>query len=463
MLKLFRALIAFVMVLSLVLVAAPQVSAQAVTPPDAFLCSQHGGTFTIDGEGSNICYWIPALWNRDLVVFAHGYVDPRMEVGIPWDQLLLPDGTSLPGTINKLGYAFAVTSYSKNGLAVKEGVEGVFRLVKIFRDAKPFTRRVFLVGASEGGLVTTLAIERDAQNVARVFSGGMSTCGPVGDFERQVNYWGDFRLIFDHYFPGVIPSPQTVNNPVINISPELITAWSTPQPQPLPAIPGPLQAGVVQALTNNPQAALKLIAVTQAPVDPKDLEKTVGETTLGVLGYNITSTDEGRQELSGDPNVNLSTNLGSPYSNVGRKFVDPDGSPIDAPVYEPDPLALQEIARNYTTSGNIQVPLVGLHTLRDPIVPYWQELLYRAKTLQAGTAWRFINIPVARYGHCNFKASEAIFAFVVMVFRATFNMPPLSQVQAALPDATSQQEFQELVDANPELFGTQIFIPLLRR
>jgi hypothetical protein len=463
--RLVRLLIVLSFVLGLVPVGVNPASAQAILPQDAVLCSQLGGTFTMDSDGSAICYWVPTGWNRDLVVFAHGYMDPRMEVGIPWDQLVLPDGTSLPGIINRLRYAFAVTSYRKNGLAVKEGIEGVFNLVSLFREAKPLTRRIYLVGVSEGGLVTTLAMEKDAKNPVRIFSGAMSTCGPVGDFTKQVNYWGDFRLIFDHYFPGVIPVPPGVTNPVININPDVIANWSTLQPQPLPALPGPLQAGVIQALISNPDAATKLIAITQAPVDPSDLEKTVGETTLGLLGYDITSTNEGRQELSGDLNVDLNSNLGSPYSNMGRSFREPDGTPILVDTYAPDPNALAEIYQNYNTSGYIKAPLVGLHTLGDPIVPFWHELLYRIKTLKAGTAWRFIDIPVNRYGHCNFKVSEAIFGFVVMVFRGTFSLPMLAEVKAALPDAASQQEFQDLIDANPELFQTptQLYIPFVQR
>jgi len=463
MFRIVRILTVLALVLGLMPLASAPAAAQAEIPRDAALCSQLGGTFSMDSDGSMICYWVPARWNQDLVVFAHGYVDPRMGVGIPWDQLALPDGTSLPGIVNAMRYAFAVTSYSKNGLAVREGVEGVFKLVSVFKDARPATRRVFLIGVSEGGLVTTLAIEKDAKNVTRTFSGGLSACGPVGDFTRQVNYWGDFRLIYDHYFQDVIPVPPGVTNPVINIHPDAIAAWSTLQPQPLPALPGPLQAQVVLGLMSHPDSAGKLIAVTQAPVDPANLEQTVGETTLGILGYNLTSTNEGRQELSGNPAVDLNTQVGSPYSNVGREFHEPDGTPILVSTYAPDPLALAEIYRNYSTSGYIKAPLVGLHTLGDPIVPFWHELIYRFKTLQAGTAWRFVNIPVNRYGHCNFKASEAIFGFVVMVFRATNKMSILTEAQAALPDAASQQEFQALVDANLDLIEVKLYVPLLQR
>ncbi len=463
MLKMLRILMILALSLGWAGQASAPAAAQEVLPPDALICSQYGGVFITDGAGSNVCYWIPPLWNQDLVVFAHGYVEPRMDVGIPWDQLVLPDGTSLPKIINILRYAFAVTSYSKNGLAVKEGIDAVFNLASVFKQAYPTTRRVFLTGVSEGGLVTTLAMEKDAQSLERAFSGGLSACGPVGDFVRQMAYWGDFRLLFDHYFPGVNLNPLGVSNPAINISPDVIAAWSTPMPQPQPSQPGPLQAAVLQALASNPTAAMKLITVSQAPLDPLNLETSVGLSTLGILGYNILATNEGRQELSGDPYVDLSTNLGSPYDNTGRVFYDPDGTLIDLPDYAIDPAALNEIGSNYTTNGYIRAPLVGLHTLNDPIIPYWHELIYRVKTLKAGTALRFVNVAVRRYGHCNFKASEAIFAFVVMVFRATYTLPSTELVQEALPDAGAWAEYQALLEANPELLKVQVYIPFIQR
>jgi hypothetical protein len=463
MLKMLRLIMILVISLGWAGQAAAPAAAQDFPPPDAIICTQMGGVFTTDGAGSNICYWIPPLWNQELVVFAHGYVEPRMEVGIPWDQLVLPDGTSLPGIINTLRYAFAVTSYPKNGLVVKEGVNAVFNLVNVFKQSYPITRRVFLTGVSEGGLVTTLAMEKDARSLNRVFSGAISACGPVGDFTRQMAYWGDFRLLFDHYFPNVIPIPPEVSNPAINIAPEVIASWSTPMPQPQPALPGPLQAAVLQALASNPTNALKLIAASQATVDPLNLDASVGLSTLGILGYNILATNEGRQELSGDPLVDLNTNAGSPYDNIGRVFYDPDGTLIDLPDYAIDPAALYEIGLNYTTNGYIRAPVVGLHTLGDPIVPYWHELIYRAKTLKSGTTLRFLNIAVRRYGHCNFKASEAVFAFIVMIFRATYTTLSNDLVQQALPDAEAQAEYQVLLEGNSELLKLQIYIPFIQR
>src|SRR5512147_83508 len=70
---------------------------------------------------------LPATF--DLVVFAHGYVPPGAPMTQYYTQLQLSDGQFLPLVVNGLGHAFASTSYSKNGLAVKEGLADTVRLV----------------------------------------------------------------------------------------------------------------------------------------------------------------------------------------------------------------------------------------------------------------------------------------------------------------------------------------------
>ena len=67
---------------------------------------------------------------------------------------------------------------------------------------------MYLVGVSQGGLVCTLAVEQNPG----IFSGGLSLCGPIGDFRRQINYWGDFRVAFDYFFPNVIPFSDNPDN-----------------------------------------------------------------------------------------------------------------------------------------------------------------------------------------------------------------------------------------------------------
>ena len=70
------------------------------------------------GALSRIC--VPAQgWNGSLIVYAHGYVAFNEPLG--FYNLELPDGTYLPDLVQSLGFAFATTSYRRNGLAILEG------------------------------------------------------------------------------------------------------------------------------------------------------------------------------------------------------------------------------------------------------------------------------------------------------------------------------------------------------
>ena len=189
--------------------------------------------------GALALYCVPAAWNGDLLVYAHGYVAASEPIGLA--HLTLPDGTSLPGFVQDLGYAFATTSYRVNGLAVLEAVEDVQQLVAGFAQ---FSGRAaghtYLVGVSEGGAVAALAAERSRG----VFSGALALCGPYGDFRRQVDYVGDFRVVFDYFFPGILPGSA------VEIPQEAMSNW--------PA----LSQAVAAAVASRPDAAAELLAGT---------------------------------------------------------------------------------------------------------------------------------------------------------------------------------------------------------
>jgi hypothetical protein len=63
--------------------------------------------------------------------------------------------------------------------------------------------------------------------------------------------------------------------------------------------------------------------------------------------------------------------------------------------------------RPYITTGNPTIPVVGLHTTGDDVVPFSQELLYWGKVTFGGSG-SYTPLPVFRYGHCNFTTAELV-------------------------------------------------------
>jgi len=365
------------------------------------------------GAVTRICMPAAVPWNGDLVVFAHGYVSPTAGApAIPEDQLTLPDGTSLPGIVNGLGFAFATTSYSKNGLAIVEGVRDVREVVDVFTTSQRAPDHVYLVGASEGGIVTALAVEQAPE----VFSGGLAACGPVGDFRRQINYWGDFRVLFDYYFPHMLPGTA------VNVPPEVLARWDSYY---VPLISA--------AVASRPAALDALLRVSRAPFDPADA-KTKVETVIGLLWYNAFATRDGIATLGGQPFDN-STRF---YTGSGNDFL----LNLRVKRYRADLRALQAIEADYQTSGRLARPLVTLHTTGDPIIPYWHEPRYALKALVAGSGLLHANLPVFRYGHCRFDAAQALIGFGLLVLEVQFQ--ELLNTEGAVTAASVEQRYPTL-------------------
>jgi hypothetical protein len=369
---------------------------------------------TVAGAETLIC--VPDGWNRRLVVFAHGYVAPDEPVEIPWAQLQI-DGTTIPDLVTGLRFAFATTSYRRNGLAVLEGVQDVRELVAAFaRGAWGGPDYVYLVGASEGALVTTLAVEQYPGE----FSGGLATCGPVGNFRGQVNYWGDFRVLFDYYFPRMLP-PSAVNVPQ-----DVRDRWDTYY--------APL---IGAAVASRPAALDALLRVSRAPFDPGRPESKV-ETVLGLLWYNVFATMDGISTLGGQPFDNTTRF----YTGSGHDFL----LNLRVGRYRASAQALMEIEANYQTSGRLARPLVTLHTTGDPIVPYWHEPLYSLKALLGGSGLLHTNLPVFRYGHCSFEPAEALVGLGLLVLKAEGR--GLQNAERVLTTESSRERYRSLSGAN---------------
>jgi pimeloyl-ACP methyl ester carboxylesterase len=343
----------------------------------------HDATLSSTGALTRVCF--PESWNGELVLYAHGYVAAGEPLSLPDDQVA---GQSVSGTVNGLGYAYATTSYRANGLVADVGAEDIAQVAEeVARRFRPVPSRSFVVGVSEGGLVAALAAELRPD----LFAGGVAACGPVGDFAAEIDYLGDFRVVFDYFFPGVIPGSP------VDVPESVRSQWNA---QYVPA--------VLAAIEADPSATAQLLAVTGAPYDDAD-PSTVGNTVLGVLWYDIFALHDATERLGGQP-----------YENVGRVYQgSADDAALNAGVVRvtADADGRAGLSR-FETSGDLGVPLVTLHTTGDPIVPFSQESGYAGRVSDAGQSDRLEQQAVTRYGHCAFAAAELLAAFGAMVAAA---------------------------------------------
>jgi pimeloyl-ACP methyl ester carboxylesterase len=302
--------------------------------------------------------------------------------------------------ITAQGYYFATSSFRSNGLVVQDAIADLKNVAETakaqIRQEHPLLLlgiKVILAGVSEGGLITTLSLERDPS----YYAGGLAMCGPIGDFQQQINYLGDFRTVFDVYDANIYNSLlSTYNSDVVTIPTQLIYDWYQDT--------GGVKSSLLDTITNsaNLSATLNLLDAVGAPYESNNIIPSVKSTVSGLLDYNIFATMEGQEVLGGNP-----------YSNQIMYYLSNEFPDINDLVkrYTADLTALTNLAQ-YETSGNLSAPLVVFYTIYDPIVSYRQGFLYSRKISPDNTKFKLIAIN--RYGHCNFSTQEILNAFTTL-------------------------------------------------
>ena len=341
---------------------------------------------------------IPPNWNGQLVLYAHGYVPPQFALALPVDELTV-DGTFVPNVLLAQGFAFATTSFHKNGVAIEQGGEDLNKLLQYFKSLVPpgSLGKVYLVGGSEGGLIALRLFERFQGK----YDGAVALCAPVGGSADFIKYAYDFRVVFDYFFPTVFTFPpnQAGEQPfgAIDVPQAAFQFWESVY---VPRI--------IAALSGNPLATAQLFSVTKAAIDPSDPTSVV-ETAVLLLSYGIF----GANDL-------VATSGGVPYDNRSTTYVgSADDAALNAGVerIQSDGRARAYAKRFYEPIGNLHDPLVTLHNVLDPLVPFQQEIEYQGLVTKKKSSFLTV-LPVARYGHCDFTAGEVIDAFSLMIQQA---------------------------------------------
>ncbi len=353
-----------------------------------------------DLGSQRILICVPETWNGVLLIYAHGYVAPQLPLDLPREELLrftLPDGRTIVDVLLELGYAFATSSYSKNGYAIEQAEQDLNALVAYFKTLVPpgLPDKVLLGGASEGGLVTVKQLEKHPDT----YHGGLAMCGPIGGAPYQVQHMGDFRVVYDYFYPDVFDFGA------VSIPADAYLHWDD--------IYVPL---ITEAVRSSWSRTWQLYNVTRVARDPLNPWDSAVDSALGVLWYNIWATND-----------LIATAGGVPYDNQSVRYRGSfNDRALNARVerVSGDPAAMAYMLAHYQPTAQLQGPVVTLHTTWDPVVPYKHEAIYAGLASGAGTRNRLTVLPVLRYGHCEFTAFEVLGAFALLVLQTTGEPDP---------------------------------------
>jgi len=304
---------------------------------------------------------VPANWNHGLVLYCHGY-DPH-PVGVGYDpQKPLPPELAV---FVKLGYALAQTGYSTGGWAVEQAMPDIENLRKHFIDTYGQPKETFITGHSMGGLLTVATIESNPQS----YDAGLDMCGAVQSAPGLLSRGFDSRVVFDYYFPGLLPNPAKVPKDF--------------------ELTDQLSKNVFQRVQAKPQSAAALRKLFEMHND-KDLTATIVFIT-----YILKEIE---QRAGGNPFDNRDTiYTGSADDNALNDGVKR---------YTADSNAISYLKRYLTLTGHLTRPVLAIHTTYDPLVPPAVPNGYSLLTREAGSGDLFVQQYVKHDGHCKITADE---------------------------------------------------------
>jgi pimeloyl-ACP methyl ester carboxylesterase len=328
------------------------------------------------GPGSLYKLFYPAVWNGDLVIYSHGYVAPG-------EPIALPDVDPLPAILTGFGYGVAYSSFSENGYAIKDAVQRTRQLRGIFASRFGMPNRTYLAGHSEGAIISLMLAEKNP----KLFDGALPMCGLVGGGPLQVEYLLNLRVLFDFFYPGVIPG----------------TAFEIPQWLDFEAHVVP---AVTLAISTNPAPAIEMAGVDQLEIQNASIPELIGSILSG-LYYNIVGTEDLLGRTHGRIMVG-NTNT------VYMGSMDDDALNADVQRYEATPDAANYLDHWYQPSGKLAVPVVTLHTTRDGAVPFFHEVAYAGLVSATGRSDMLLQLPVDAFGHCAFTIPEQVGAFLAL-------------------------------------------------
>lgn len=332
----------------------------------------------------------PTNWNGSLVLYAHGLVSSRAPVTLP------AEGGLIVGLLAPQGFAVAFSSYSENGWTVRDGAERTHDLLRIFSKQFDEPTRVYLAGASMGGLIAIKLAER----YPGTYAGVIPACAVAGGSRRHFDYLGHVRALFDHFYPGVLPGSAAGVPADIDIT---------------QAILGPAIAAMMQ----NPAGALAIASIEQTPIPFASADELVQSIATSLALHADSINDVLAHTHGHDVFSNQATRytgalpaalLGSINFGVQR--------------FDASPAALEYLERYYQPNGELRVPMMMLSTSRDPVVPDFHQESYARDLMHAGTRSYLVQRVVTRYGHCNFTPEELGSTFTDLVLWVEFGVRP---------------------------------------
>lgn len=336
------------------------------------------GFARIDGSIAGAPYTImrPDSWNGDLVLLVHGSITETFEA-------------LAPGFVAQ-GFGVAFTALPEglgDGAALRRVPFDTRRVQWKFGAEFGKPGRTYLVGFSRGAH----AIQRLLEFTPWKYDGMLSYCGGNGGSALQWDHFFTARILFDYYFPGVMPG----------------TAEAMP-PLDLAEFQATLAPRIASAVFANIPAAIEMASVEQFDLAYNDVPELISGIVESLAIHSISVNDL------------IDAAKGMPFDNSGVYYT---GTSNDAALNGAVTRLTSRwwsrfyLHRWYEPKGRLgATPTLLVHTARDGIVPERSNNdKYEALVNMNGGGDYLVRRTIDRAGHCNFTPDEIFGSFVELV------------------------------------------------
>jgi hypothetical protein len=361
-------------------------------------------------DGATYLIQVPSNWNGTLFLYSHGYVvpgsaNPAQDVGDP------VTGAHLLGE----GFALAGSSYAHTGWAIQEALVDQIQVLDVFDADFGKPKQTIAWGHSLGGIITAGLVQNNpgrftaAQPMCGVLAGGVATWNAALDAEFA------FKTLLA---PTTALQVVNITNPSANLTlAEEILAGAQATPQ------GRARIALASAFGDTPGWFTPLSSEPAA----NDFTSQEQNQFLWDQQVDFPFVFAFRAELEFRAGGNVSWNTGidyglqlllSPnrdevwalYQEAGLSLFEDIETLNRAARIKANPSAVQYLEQNIIFDGEINIPVLTMHTTGDGLVINENESAYRTIVDLTGNHKFLRQTFVSRAGHCAFTPAETIAA-----------------------------------------------------
>lgn len=380
------------------------VAASPPPPPVSTYTGANWGGYLIE---------VPGNWNGTLVLYSHGYEVPP---GAP--RPTTPVDAADPVTRKVLldhGYALAATAYTATGWALEQAFQNQIALLDYFAtlpQGRP--HRTIAWGHSLGGIITAGLLQL---NPGR-FDGAIPMCGVVAGGPAVWNQALDTEFAIKTLLaPGSglqlvnITDPNNLNLAEQIMAAAMQTAEGRARMALVAAlgdVPGWFDRNTPEPAATDYATRLQNQYLWLARVDGPFAFALRAELEARAHGNPSWNTDvDYRHQLS------LSINraeVEALYRAAGLSLEDDLDTLDSTPRISADPAAFEYMKRFIVFNGELEAPVLAMHTIGDGLVLPQDEQAYAAAVHEAGRSELLRQVYVNRAGHCTFTPAEHLAA-----------------------------------------------------